>query len=272
MPDPVTETRVTLVSKPETRATAISFGFPIEVTRSHPDFVALDVVRSWLGEHRNSSAHLFQRMREARGMNYGDYAYTEYFPRGMYLTQPEPNLVRQSQLFQIWIRPVPNEQAHFALRIARYELDTLLRDGMLEADFEGTRAFLSKYAALLTATQSRALGYAVDQQAYGLDGFVDWYRAELESLTLDDVNRAMRQHLAGADGRLRPQEIVVVTPQAEALRDALVSGKPSPIAYASDKPDEIYVEDQVISTYPLRLSADDVRIVDVEDVFEGPLD
>ena len=39
----------------DTRATAISFGFPIEVTRAHPDFAALSVARAWLGEHRSSS-------------------------------------------------------------------------------------------------------------------------------------------------------------------------------------------------------------------------
>src|SRR3977135_4275179 len=33
----------------DTRATAISFGFPIEVTRGHPDFAALSVARAWLG-------------------------------------------------------------------------------------------------------------------------------------------------------------------------------------------------------------------------------
>ena len=263
-------TRVTLVDKPG-RAAAISIGFPIAVTRAHSDFVALDVVRSWLGEHRNSSAHLFQRMREARGMNYGDYAYLEYFPDGMFRTQPAPNLARGSQIFQVWIRPVPPEQAHFAIRIARYELDTLLRDGMLEADVEATRAFLAKYAALLTATQGRALGYAVDQDVYGLDDYVQWYRDELAALTVDDVNRAMREHLAGPDGRLRPQEIVVITPDADALRDALVSDKPSPIEYASPKPDEIHVEDRVISTYPLDLERGDVRVVGVDDVFERPL-
>ncbi len=68
----------------ETRATSISFGHPIEVTRSHPDFAALSIARAWLGEHRSSMSHLFQRIRETRGMNYGDYAYIEAFPGGMY--------------------------------------------------------------------------------------------------------------------------------------------------------------------------------------------
>ncbi len=40
----------------DTRATAISFGFPIDVTRAHPDFAALSVARAWLGEHRSRPA------------------------------------------------------------------------------------------------------------------------------------------------------------------------------------------------------------------------
>ena len=64
----------------DTRATAISFGFPIEVTRSHPDYAALNVARAWLGEHRIASGQLYQRLREIRGLNYGDYAYIEAFP------------------------------------------------------------------------------------------------------------------------------------------------------------------------------------------------
>ena len=42
---------VEIVEK-DTRATAISFGHPIAVTRSHPDFAALWLARAWLGEHR----------------------------------------------------------------------------------------------------------------------------------------------------------------------------------------------------------------------------
>ena len=55
-------------------------------------------------------------MRESRGLNYGDYAYIEYFPRGMNRFEPEPNLARHQQIFQIWIRPVepPNAVFRFA--------------------------------------------------------------------------------------------------------------------------------------------------------------
>ena len=102
----------------DTRATAISFGFPTAVTRSHPDFPALSVARAALGEHRMTTGRLFQRIREVRGMNYGDYAYLEAFPGGMFTFFPSPNLARQAQIFEIWIRPVVPANAH----IVRYEV------------------------------------------------------------------------------------------------------------------------------------------------------
>jgi zinc protease len=112
----------------DTRATAISFGFPIDVTRSHADFAALSVARAWLGEHRLSSGRLYQRIREIRGINYGDYAYIEAFPRGMFQFFPDPNLARTHQIFEIWIRPVVPANAHMSLRIAIHELDALVRN------------------------------------------------------------------------------------------------------------------------------------------------
>src|SRR3712207_8385990 len=109
-------------------------GFPIPVNRSHKDWPALALVASYLGQHRSSVSHLYQRLREARGLNYGDYAYIEYFPRGMFQFQPDPNLARKLQIFQIWIRPVEPQNAHFTLRAALYEFDRLVRDGMTRSE------------------------------------------------------------------------------------------------------------------------------------------
>ena len=67
-------------------------------------------------------------MREKRGLNYGDYAYIEYFPRGMFLMEPPPNLARHYQIFQVWIRPVEPPTAKFALRLALFELDKLAEE------------------------------------------------------------------------------------------------------------------------------------------------
>ena len=64
-------------------------------------------------------------IREVRGINYGDYAYIEAFPRGMFQFFPDPNIARQRQIFEIWIRPVVPVNAHMSLRIAIHELDAL---------------------------------------------------------------------------------------------------------------------------------------------------
>jgi zinc protease len=254
-------TEIEIVQR-QTRSTAISFGFPIEVNRSHPDWPALAVAASYLGQHRSSNSHLYQRLREARGLNYGDYAYIEYFPRGMFQFTPDPNLGRQQQIFQIWIRPVEPQHGHFTLRAAMYEYDKLVRDGMSAETFEATREFLTKYAGVLTQTQTLQLGYALDSQFYGTGQFNQWLQQRLAALTVDDVNRAIRQHLRS--DRMR---VVMVTGNAEELRDAIVSGRPSPIAYNSPKPQEILDEDRVIQEYRLDVRPERVRIVPVAEVF-----
>ena len=152
----------------ETRATAISVGHPLEVTRSHPDFAALMIARTWLGEHRSSMSHLYQRIREVRGMNYGDYAYIEAFPGGMYRFFPGANVGRRAQIFEIWIRPVLPRNGHMALRIAIHELSKLVENGLTEEQFQATRDYLMKNVFLLTATQDAQLGYALDSSWYGI--------------------------------------------------------------------------------------------------------
>ncbi len=57
---------VTIVEKPA-EATAISIGFPIDVTRRDDDFYALAVANSYLGEHRTFNGKLMQDLRGKRG-------------------------------------------------------------------------------------------------------------------------------------------------------------------------------------------------------------
>jgi zinc protease len=246
----------------DTRATAISFGFPIPVVRSHKDWPALWLATSWLGQHRSSNSHLYQRLREVRGLNYGDYAYIEHFPRGMFQFQPDPNLVRTRQIFQVWIRPVEPANAHFALRAGMYELRKLIDNGLSEEEFRMTRDFLRKYAAVMAKTQSTQLGYALDSARYGIGDFVPWVRGKLDELTRDDVNRAIRTHLSWQNVK-----IVLVTKDAAALREAIVGNAPSPITYNAPKPADVLEEDKVISAFPLAVPADKAIIVDIEDVF-----
>jgi len=254
--------RAVIVEK-ETPAVAVSFGFPIDLRRGDPDWIALWLVRSYLGEHRSTNARLFQRIREERGMNYGDYAYIEYFPRGMFQFHPDTNLARQQQIFQIWIRPVRNNNdAHFATRVAMFELQKLIEEGMTESDFETTRSFLSKFVSLLTDGQSRQLGYAIDGQYYETGNFSEYVRDGLRKLTLQDVDRVIRENLS-SDG----MQYVFVTKDAADLRRRLIEGSPSPISYDSGKPDDLLREDAEIASLPLEFDEGAVRIVAADEVF-----
>jgi zinc protease len=253
---PLLEGRNAVIIQKETPAVAISFGFPIDLKRGDKDWVALWLARSYFGEHRSTNGQLYQRIRETRGMNYGDYAYIEYFPRGMSQFHPGTNLGRQQQIFQVWIRPVrSNNDAQFATRVATYELEKLITEGITETDFETTRAYLGKYVSLLTDGQSRQLGYAMDSQYYVRDA--------LNDLTLDDVNRVIRDNLSTEN-----MQYVFVAKDAEDLQQRLVSDQASPMTYDADLPQGVLDEDKLIDSIPLGFSADKVRIVPGEEVFD----
>src|SRR5712691_11120982 len=255
-------TKIEIVQR-ETRSTAISLGFPINLTRADKDWPALAVVAAYFGQHRSSNSYLYQRLREARVLNYGDYAYIEYFPRGMFQFQPDPNLGRERQIFQIWIRPVEPKNGHFVLRGSLYEYDKLLREGMSREAFESTREFLTKYVNVLTATQDAQLGYEMDSRYYHIPNVNTYMRDQLAKLTLEDVNRAIQKYLKPVVMR-----IAIITKDATGLRDAILSNRPSPITYNAAKPKEITDEDKLIEVYRINLKPEDVVIVPVDKVFQ----
>ncbi len=262
---PVEGRRVVIAAKPGP-ATAISFGFPIDVHRGAPDFYALWVANSWLGEHRNSSSRLYQVIREARGLNYGDYSYIEHFPEGGRRSMPPPNVPRRQQIFEVWIRPVPNQDAHFALRAAVRELDRLVRDGLTPEQFELTRTFLTKYGLHFAETTSARLGYALDDRFYGIGepGHLARFRAEMGAMTLDRVNQAIRRHL-------HPENMVIaiVSERGDELAEALASEAPSPITYATPKPQEVLAEDKEIAAYRLGIAREAITVVPVDQIFQA---
>ena len=62
--------------------------------------------------------------------------------------------------------------------------------------------------------------------------------------------------------------VVIITKDAEGLRDAILSNKTSPMTYNSPKPKEITDEDKVIEAYKINVKPEDVVIVPVEKVFQ----
>ena len=261
-PAPLHGRQVTIVEK-DCGATAISIGFPIDVVRGSKSWYALAVANAWLGQHRNSASHLYQVIREQRGLNYGDYSYIERFPGGTRLQIPPTNVCRRRQIFELWIRPVPHAARHFALRAALRELKHLVDQGMTESEFRATRNFLRKYVLHLAPTTMDRLGYALDDRFYGIKGsHLEKFRHMMDELTLADVNAAIKKHL-----QYENLEIVLVTKDARSLKEALAKDAPSPIEYPTRKAESILVEDREIAAFPLRIERQNVRIIPVGELF-----
>jgi zinc protease len=253
----------TIIEK-KAKSTAVSFGFPIDTIRSSEDWTALWLVRSYFGEHRSSNSYLYERIRQTRGMNYGDYAYIEYFPRGMFQTKPDANLGRSEQIFQVWLRPLrSNNDAHFATRTALFELDKLIKNGMTEADFDATRNFLVNFVPQMVASQNRQLGYALDSEFYNIDSFVSYVTNKLKTLTVADVNSVIKENLQTDN-----VHYVFITGDGADMQKRLASQQTSPMVYNTDKPAELVAEDKVIADYKLAIPAKNIEVMKVDKVFQ----
>ena len=264
--------RIELVEK-VTDSTAISIGMPWPLSHKDADWAAMSIARSAFGEHRQFNGRLMNRLREARGLNYGDYSYIEHFEQdGGDAATAQTGRARRQQELSIWLRPVQNENRLFALRAALYELQRSVTDEpFTEQEVATTRGFLDGYLLLFDQTDARRLGYALDDAFHGMSGFLGNWRAQLRSVTTAQVNAAWRR-------RVDPSklQIVMVGPGMAEVKKAILDGSPSPMHYQKDaqgnapaKPRELTEVDAVVEKLPLGATGDaDVVVVPVEKLFE----
>jgi len=265
LPKPVQPVGVEgMIIEKDNRATAVSFGYPIDVTRADKDYYALLVANSYLGEHRTFNGVLMNHLRGDRGLNYGDYSYIENFIQDGGSTFPDPNIPRRQQFFSVWIRPVEPKNAHFAIRAAMREVQLLVENGLTKEQFETTRDFLINYSKLWVQTQSRRLGYVMDSEFYGTPYYVDYVAKQLSDLTAADVNAAIKKHLQANNYYLS-----IVAKDAGPLREALLLNAPSPIQYNNPNvPADILAQDKAIQALPIDINKEKFRIVPSGDLFE----
>jgi zinc protease len=255
--------KVLIVDKPSADATAVSMGLPLSITRSSEEWPALFFFTSYVGLHRQSSGVLYNRLREARGLNYGDYAYAEHFEQDGWSRFQRANTARRQQYASIWLRPVKPENGPFALRAALHYFRRQIELGITEDEIARYRTFLGRYIGLEQQTETRRLGLAQDDRSYGLSpGHVDRLRAAFAQLDPARIRGVVDRHLAG-----KGLYVAIVAKDGAALKQLLVSGKATPPSYASPKPKEVTDEDETIQKLPLGLRDEDVKVVKVDDLF-----
>ncbi len=273
---------VELISKEEALGSAIFMGFPLAVTRKDDEFGPLMIANSWLGEHRKSYSRLYQKIRQDRSMNYGDYSYIEWYNNGGSNMLPQAGFPRSSNYFSVWIRPVQTAKgllgqykeldgikighAHFAIRMAIREMDNLINKGMAKEDFELTKTFLRSYIKLYITTPSKQLGFLMDSRFYGRKDYIAEIDKILEKTTFEEVNAAIKKNF-----QTKNMFIAIVTDKTEVdnLSQSLRNNTTSKMSYSNALKavltDEIKAEDEEVANYPLNVTK--VAIVNTNDLF-----
>ncbi len=273
---------VEIIAKDGAFGSAIFTGAPLAITRTDDEFAALMIANSWMGEHRKSYSRLYQKIRTTRSMNYGDYSYIEWLRAGGSNQLPPFGVPRASNYWSIWIRPVQIASqlktqypeladitighAHFALRLAIREFDLLIKNGMSEEEFKATRTFLRSYTKLYAQSPAQQLGWLMDSRFYGRTDYLQELDLLLETVTLGEVNAAIRKHW-----QTQNMFVTIVTDvsEAKALADSLINNTPSPMSYSdlvkSGMPAEVLAEDEQVADYQLNIQK--VTIVESADTF-----
>jgi zinc protease len=274
---------VEIIAKDGAFGSAIFTGAPLAITRADDEFAALMIANSWMGEHRKSYSRLYQKIRQTRSMNYGDYSYIEWYSQGGSYQLPPSGVPRASNYWSIWIRPVQIASqlksqypeladinighAHFALRMAIREFGLLIENGMSEEDFEATKTFLRSYTKLYAQSPAQQLGWLMDSRFYGRTDYLAELDTLLKNTTLEQVNAAIRKHWH-TDNMF----VTIVTDASEAqpLADSLINNTPSPMSYSnlvkSGLPVDVLAEDDAVAVYPLNIKK--VNIVQSADTFK----
>ncbi len=273
---------VEIIAKDNALGSAIFAGFPMPLNRSSDEFAALMIANSWLGEHRKSYSRLYQKIREARSMNYGDYTYIEWYEQGGSNMLPRAGYPRSANYFSIWLRPVQTAKglkaqypelanieighAHFALRMALSEMNKLVTNGMTKEDFDLTKTFLRSYMKLYAQTPERQLGWLLDSKFYGHEDWLKECDALLEKCTIEDVNAAMKRYWQTGN-----MFVTIVTDRSEAvpLARSLREGTPSPMNYSNVLKGvlskDILDEDKQVEAFPCKATR--VDIIESNDMF-----
>lgn len=261
-PAPTVKGRNFVLVEKETASVGLHFGFPLPVTRADADYFPLMVANSFLGEHRTFHGRLMQQLRGARGLNYGDYSYIEYYPAAPFTTSPTPNVPRRQQYFSVWIRPVVPADAQFALRAGMHEVQRLRDRGLTQEEFDLTRDFLLNFTKLWVQSLSDRLGFHMDSRFYGTPYFIDEVDKRLRAMKAEDVNTAVKKHLS-----LDNFVAVLITDDAAQVQATLQKDTPSPKTYNSPVAADITEADKTIQAIPVKPTS--IEIVPVAELYDN---
>jgi zinc protease len=254
-----------VIDKASAGAAAISIGFTTPVTRADSRYPTLLFATDLLGLHRETQGRLFQEIRTKRGLNYGDYAYAEFYEQEGWTRVQRTNTVRREQFISMWLRPMKRPNASFALRAALRELGRVAGGAIDDAEVARWREYLSRLEGLQAQTESRRLGYAMDDDVYGLDApYLEVLRKAWSTLDAAKLKAELPKILGSKD-----VAIAIVVADGQKFADEVTKAEPAATpVYDSPKSPEIQAEDKEIARQPLPVDAKSVRVVPIAEMFK----
>ena len=111
----------------------------------------------------------------------------------------------------------------------------------------------------------RGMGYLMDSEFYGTPYYIDRIEKELATITLDDVNAAIRKYLSADNIKIA---VVVDAGKGSEFFEAMANNVPTPMTYESPKPEKTVNDDKEIAVFPLKINRAKSRVVDSKDLFE----
>ena len=132
---------------------------------------------------------------------------------------------------------------------------------MTQEEFERTRDFLVNYSKLWVQSLSDRLGFHMDSEFYGAPYFIDEAERRLKTMTVEEVNAAIRKYL-----RTDNYEAVLVTDDAARLQETLQKDAPSPKTYNSQIPPETAEADKTVQS--LKVEPTSIEVVPVAELYE----
>lgn len=259
---PIVGRKVLLIEKEGRAQTQFRIGHPHTLTRHSPDYFQLLVANVYLGKHRESVGRLYKTVRMDRGLCYGAYSYIEHFEQLGWSKLANPNCPRKAQYFSMWTYP-KCANAKFGMKLCLKEMTDLVTNGIPEDKLEFIRNFEKNQFPFQIETPQRKLAHMMAEQFYGTYGFLDNFEREVESVTKERIDRAVKTYLS-------PENVVIVAlvSDGEEFKKELLSNQTT-LEYPSQAdPTVLKKEDDQIKAFDLKLAEEDFEIVKASELFK----
>jgi predicted Zn-dependent peptidase len=179
MPKLPEKNMVALVDRSASVQSVVEVTYPMEMSLSHPDYIATRLLNYILGG--GSSSRLFMNLREKRGFTYG--AYSSIGADKLVATFSADASVKQ----------VATDSA---INEFIYEIRNLRDKGVDATELENAKATLSGSFGRSLESPSTIANFAINTERYKLPkDFYATYLQRLNALTVDEINAAAKKYL-----------------------------------------------------------------------------